>query len=126
MTFTITPNRLHRMPFHFDRWKGDISIAIRLEEDELPFVFDIISAFQKQNIRYTLQVLPKLSTSKRRCEFYFLQNQTYLYDDCFELNLLRNFAIETIKTTHFMIIDADAIVSCILLLFIHELFTNYP
>ena len=111
MTFSISADRLHRLPFHFDRWKGNISIAVRLEENQLKSVFKTISKFSKQNIRYTFQVIPSSANLRRGCEFYFLQNETYVYEDCFEVNLLRNFAIETIKTTHFMTIDADAIVS---------------
>ena len=38
MTFTLTTDRLNRLPLQFKRWKGPMSLAIQLDEEELPKV----------------------------------------------------------------------------------------
>ena len=43
MTFTLTTDRLNRLPLQFKRWKGPMSLAIQLDEEELPKVARIIS-----------------------------------------------------------------------------------
>ena len=43
MTFTLTTDRLNRLSLQFQRWKGPMSLAIQLDEEELPKVARIIS-----------------------------------------------------------------------------------
>ena len=110
MTLILSPNRLDRLPLHLQRWRGPMSIAIQLEESELEDTAKIVSSIERKNIRFTFYVL-KNSSDKHRCSFISLNGTNVYYNSCFVINELRNLAIETIETTHFMIVDGDAIIS---------------
>ena len=112
MTLILSPNRLDRLPLHLQRWRGPMSIAIQLEESELEDTAKIVSSIERKNIRFTFYVL-KNSSDKHRCSFISLNGTNVYYNSCFVINELRNLAIETIETTHFMIVDGDAIISSI-------------
>ena len=53
----------------------------------------------------------KKSIEEYRCSFQTINNMTTYYRLCFAINVLRNLAIETIRTTHYMIVDGDSIIS---------------
>lgn len=113
MTLTLSPNRLDRLPLHMQRWKGPMSIAIQLNEEELQETVKIINSIHRKNIRFTFYVVKQLPTNNYHCSFISMNRTTVYYDSCFVINELRNLAIESIHTTHFMLIDGDAIISSI-------------
>ena len=107
MALMLTANRMNRFPFHIERWEKNISVAIETSEEELPSLVKTIALVKRDNIRYTFQVIKK---TKEGCRFFY-NNRTIIYDSCFDINLLRDLAIETVTTTHFLIVDGDAIIS---------------
>ncbi len=113
MTFTLSPDRMNRLALHFQRWKGPISVAIQLDEEELRTVSQRISKINRNDIRFTLYIVKKTKKNIPRCSFIAMNGTRVLYDRCFVINELRNLAIETIQTTHFMLIDGDSIISSI-------------
>ena len=113
MTFTLSPDRMNRLNFHLKRWKGPISVAMQLDEEELRTVSQRISKINRNDIRFTLYIVKKAKKNTQRCSFIAMNGTCVLYDRCFVINELRNLVIETIQTTHFMLIDGDSIISSI-------------
>ena len=111
MTFTLTTDRLNRLPLQFKRWKGPMSLAIQLDEEELPKVARILSKINRTNIRYTFYITKNIGKDIPRCTFIAMNGTSLLYNRCFVINELRNLAIESIQTTHYMLIDSDGIIS---------------
>ena len=69
VTFTLTPNRLNRLPLQFQRWKGPMSLAIQLDEEELPRVARILSKINRTNIHYTLYITKNIGKNIHCCTF---------------------------------------------------------
>ena len=109
-TLVLTPNRLDRLPLHLDRWNGSMSISIQMTEDELPTVAQVISTINRPNIRFTLYI-----AKDSGCDYVSESMKVYHFNNCFVINELRDLAIETIETTHFMVIDGDGILSSLLI-----------
>lgn len=110
MTLPLSTKRLDRFPLHLKRWKGPMSIAIQINEDELPGVARILSSIKRGNIRWTLYIVKRQPYSDH-CTFVSMNGTKVKYENCFVVNELRNLAIETIRTTHFLIVDGDGIIS---------------
>ena len=113
VTFTLSPDRMNRLSLHFQRWKGPMSVAIQLDEEELPKVAKYLSKMTRSNVRFTLYVVRNIGKMIKHCSFITMNGSSVFYDRCFVINELRNLAIETIQTTHFMLIDGDSIISSI-------------
>ena len=111
MILPLSLNRMDRLPLHFSRWNGNISIAVQCHEDEINSLFSIISSIKRENIRFTFYIIKK-TKSEKRCSFKMKNGEYFYLYSCYVINELRNLAIETIQTSHFMIIDGDAILSC--------------
>ena len=90
-----------------------MSVAIQLDEEELPKVAKYLSKMTRSNVRFTLYVVRNIRKMIKHCSFITLNGSSVFYDRCFVINELRNLAIETIQTTHFMLIDGDSIISSI-------------
>lgn len=84
-----------------------------MNENEEEDIFKYVSQLSDINIRFTFYIV-KGEKSRNKCS-YISQTKTIYLDSCFVINELRNLAIETIQTSHFMIIDGDAIISGIII-----------
>lgn len=105
----LSTQRLDRLPLHLSHWNDSMSISIHLEEAELEEVAAVITRIQRPNIRFTLYILKK--TDKHfKCTFFQL-DKSIAYESCYAINILRNLAIETIQTSHYLISDGDAILT---------------
>ena len=111
MTLPLSLNRMDRLYLHFSRWKGPMSIAVQVNEEDLMDLIRIVNAIRKINVRFTFYIVKKPIDSKYRCTFKSMNGTVVHYESCYAINVLRNLAMETIKTSHFMIIDGDGIVS---------------
>ena len=111
VTFTLISNRMNWLPLQFQRWKGPMSLAIQLDEEELPTVARILSKINRTNIHYTLYITKNIGKNIPRCSFIAMNGTSLFYNRCFVINELRNLAIESIQTTHFMLIDSDGVIS---------------
>ena len=112
MTLPLSLNRMDRLYLHLDRWKGPMSIAVQVNEEDLMDLIRIVNAIKRNNIRFTFYIVKEVVESNYRCTFKSMNGTNVFYESCYVINVLRNLAIETIKTSHFMIIDGDGIVSC--------------
>ena len=111
MTLPLSTERLDRLPLHLNRWKGKMSIVIQLKEEELEIVAKTVSALPLRSIRFTFYVIAKQEEGVSRCVFISMNRTQVHYDTCLVINVLRNLAIETIRSTHFMVIDGDGILT---------------
>ena len=113
MTLFLSLNRFDRLPYHLNRWKGPMSIAIQINEEELDEMLYEMEKIQRNNIRFTFYIVQKIPVNKPRCSFITMNGKSISLQNCFVCNVLRNLAIETITTSHFLLIDGDGIISCI-------------
>ena len=108
---SLSTERMDRLPFHLNRWHEPMSIVIQLYEDELSSIASIITRIQRPNIRFTFYVLKNVPRGIKGCSFITMNNRKIYYESCFSYNELRDLAIETIQTTHYLMIDGDAIIT---------------
>ena len=104
----LSTNRLDRLPFHFERWSLPYSIVIQLTEDEFPSVLSTISRYHHIDIRWSFYIIPQDSSP---CYSILLSGEKETHESCYDMNILRNIGIETIRTTHFLMIDGDGLIS---------------
>ena len=106
----ITPriNRLNRLPYVLRRWKGAISLAVYITEEELSSLEEIILVHAHHSrIVFTAYIVKAITPSNT--PFYTLPNGNHLsYPNGFyPVNTMRDLAIESISTTHCFVVDAD-------------------
>ena len=97
--------------FNFKDGKDLWVLLFNSMKRELPKVARILSKINRTNIRYTFYITKNIGKDIPRCTFIAMNGTSLLYNRCFVINELRNLAIESIQTTHYMIIDSDGIIS---------------
>ena len=105
-------NRFDRLPFMLDRWRGMVSIGVFITEKEIDTLSHLLFRFiSKPRIVYAIYVQKDIT--KENTPFYTYPNGTVLYypQGMYPLNMLRDLSIESISTTHFLLIDADVFLS---------------
>ena len=88
-----------------------MSISIQLKEDEFEETVKIVNAIQRKNIRITFYIIKEQPKSNYHCTFISKKGIKVQYTTCFVFNELRDLAIESIQTTHFLLTDGDSIIS---------------
>jgi len=89
-----------------------------LKEDELSKVADYIMTIQRTNIRWSFLIIQ--DDLYNQCFYVSISGQRKYHNACYDINIMRNIAIESIQTTHFLMLDGDAIVTCSLIrVYIH-------
>ena len=88
-----------------------MSISIQLNEEEFEETVKVVSAIRRKNIRITFYIIKEQPNSKNHCTFISKKQKRVHYTTCFVFNELRDLAIESIQTTHFLLTDGDAIIS---------------
>ncbi len=105
-------NRLDRLPYILQRWKGALSVAVLVREGELDSLLDTITLYSPlSRIVFTVYVMKDITDENT--PFYTLFNGTrLLYPNGFyPINTMRDLAIESISTTHCLIVDSDVFTS---------------
>ena len=105
MTLPLSLNRMDRLYLHLDRWKGPMSIAVQVNEEDFMNLIRIVNVVKRNNVRFTFYIVKKPVESKYQCTFKSMNGTDVHYESCYAINILRNLAIETIKTSHFLIIQ---------------------
>ena len=111
LTLHLSQSHLNRLPYHLDRWKGSVSVAIQVHEKVLNEMIQSISTITRKNIRFTFYVIKKKEDGNKHCTFKSVNNTIVYYPNCYVINELRNLAIETIQTTHYILVDGDGLLS---------------
>ena len=97
------------MKYHIQRWKGPMSVACFIQLREFTSFVRLISPFLGLPITFIVYV-----PLKPRSSSYFIENngtRSVFSSLLYPVNLLRDLAIESIHTTHYMHIDADLFLS---------------
>lgn len=97
------------MPYLLQRWKGPQSIAVFVRLGELKAFVKSIQNWRGLPILFSVYI----PLDKRNSTFFvrFNKSREYYPDAIFPINILRDLAIESIRTTHFFYIDSDFFVS---------------
>ena len=88
-----------------------MSISIQLKEEEFEETVKIVNAIHRKNIRITFYIIKEKPKSNYHCKFISKKGIKIRYTTCFVFNELRDLAIESIQTTHFLLTDGDSIIS---------------
>lgn len=88
-----------------------MSISIQLNEEEFEETVKVVSAISRKNIRITFYIIKEQPNQEYHCTFISMNRTNVHYSTCFVFNELRDLAIESIQTTHFLLTDGDAIIS---------------
>ena len=88
-----------------------MTISIQLNEDEFEETVKVVSAISRKNIRITFYIIKEQPNQDYHCTFISKKGIKVRYTTCFVFNELRDLAIESIQTTHFLLTDGDAIIS---------------
>ena len=123
MVLPLSLQRMDRLPFHFDRWDGDYSIALQMKEEEMKKAAGMINRISKKNVRFSLYII-EAKKKVYRCTFRTMKQTISNFSSCFDINVLRNLAIETILTSHYLLTDGDAVISCVFFI-VHLLFYSF-
>ena len=105
----ISINRIDRIPFLIHRWKNRICLSVLLTEKEIPQVEDFINNFSKtRQITFILYIIREIPDVPFRSIYYDTFGADHYNQTLFPINLLRDLAIESIDTSHYVITDIDA------------------
>ena len=106
----ISLSRIDRLPYHLARWKELKVILVMITQMELQEAWTKLAAFKESSLRFILYVVDPQFTPyfiNTTDPWTVLQRTRPFYS----LNLFRDIAIESITTTHFLMIDGDVFVS---------------
>lgn len=102
---------MDRLPFFITRWKGRISIAVYLQENDLHTLEEDMNriAFHR-NITFIFYIR-RIRGSETPSVFTW-QNKTIMYPNgIYPMNILRDLSIESITTSHYVLLDVDTFIS---------------
>ena len=125
LVFILSTERMNRLPLQLQRWNGNMSIAILLEKHELPYIASIVTTVNHPSIRFTFYILDDSPSRKNHCSVVLPKFERQYYHYCFPYNVLRDLAIESIQTSHYLLIDSDAILSSIFLFEMNHILATF-
>ena len=111
-SFTRSVDRLDRFPYILERWKGPISVGLYVLEAQLYILAKrLFTLAPRRNVVFIIYVLKTIV--RGHVPFYNDRDNKRIYAGrgMYPVNLLRDLTIESISTTHYMIIDADVLLS---------------
>ena len=104
-------NRFDRIRYLLKRWNGPMSIGAFVKKEEMSSFVDTILPYLCLPITFTVYVPSSLKWSS-----YHIRRsgrKELFAESLYPMNLLRDLAIETIRTSHFLYLDADFFTSSI-------------
>ena len=91
------------------RWRGPMSTVLFIEEDQLRDVATFILQQQRSNIIYSLYIR---HTSSSNIPYVARKGKRFYYvNGLYPTNTLRNIGIESILTSHYLLLNIDTIPS---------------
>lgn len=107
----ISLDRVNRIPFHLQRWKDPIVIVVFVNVNEMNNAWKALSRYKNQNLEFVLYVVDTTEVIP-----YFIESSIpfivqHSNESYYPLNLLRDISIESITTTHFLLVDGDLFLS---------------
>lgn len=101
-------DRLSYMPFLAERWKGHFSLALIASENELTQIDSFLVQYASlPHFRVTLYVV--YSDAPRNYVVYTREptRKRVINRRIFPINLLRDYALNNVVTSHVMLLDMD-------------------
>ena len=103
---------MDRIPYLIKRWKRDISIAVFLEEKDISQLESAITKFTSlKRIVFSFYIRKAITPSNTP---YYRKDKTnvkYFDNGLYPMNIMRDMAIETVETTHYLLLDIDTFIS---------------
>ena len=98
-------NRFDRIPYLLKRWDGPMSVGVFVKKKEMSAFVNAILPYLGLPITFSVYVPMKVKGSS----YHIRGNgrREWFPDSLYPMNLLRDLAIETIHTSHFLYLDAD-------------------
>ena len=107
-------DRLDRIPYLLDRWKGPIALSLFVLESEMPTLDSLLRPYLSDRLTFVFYVVKEYK-NKSYYAYYIksLIRQDYekFATPIFPLNTMRDLAIESVETTHYLLIDIDFFIS---------------
>lgn len=102
-------DRKQILPILLKRWRGPISTVLFIEEDQLRDVAAFILQQKRTNIMYSLYIRHSFSSNIP----YVARKgkRVYYVNGIYPTNTLRNIGIESILTSHYLLLNIDTIPS---------------
>lgn len=115
--FLYRLDRLDRLPYLLERWKGPLCLSVAVETTELQQVDEMVQSYKYRDHLTLIFYIRKPFDPEVKDDNYFINflNSTIIYQvedkAIFPINLLRSLGINGIHTTHFMVTDIDLLPS---------------
>ena len=105
-------DRVTRLPYIFERWKGAVSIGIMIKESEIEEAAKMIQRFMKKSMLvFTIYIQKTITESNTPYYSYPDGKKQYYPNGTYPVNIMRDLSIESITTTHYMLTDVDVFLS---------------
>ena len=89
-----------------------ISLAVFLDESELPRLHSVLNAFTSQHrVIFSFYIRKRITPSTIPVFFTPNKKNIYFPNGIFPMNILRDMSIESVDTSHYVAIDVDVFVS---------------
>ena len=102
---------MDRIPFHLQRWRGPKVFSILVEPHQLQEAWKQLSIIEDDQLEIVLYIVDTSISQP------FIKNRqkskVYNEDFFYPINFLRDITIESVRTTHFLLIDVDVFLSSI-------------
>lgn len=108
-TLTSSLNRFNRFAYTLRRWRGPVSVSVFALESEVERVASKLIQFGKRG-DIVFSVYVRKSVSGANEPFYilpFTKGRMRLRKGMYPMNLLRDLSIESIRTSHYFMMDID-------------------
>lgn len=108
LPLTSSLDRVDRFPYLLKRWNGPISTVFFIHENETANLAHFIMTQTREGIDYTVYVIK----STRSAPFIRWKGTVKKYPfSIYPVNTLRDLGIESIKTSHYLLLDIDVLPS---------------
>ena len=105
-------DRMDRIPYLIKRWKRDISIAVFLEEKDVPQLERTIMEFTSlKRIVFSFYIRRTITPSNTPYYRKDKINMKHFNNGLYPMDIMRDMAIESIETTHYLLLDIDIFIS---------------
>ena len=104
-------NRMDRFPYILQRWNGPISVAFFVTEAQVAELAEILAEYSGRNILFTVYVQKDITNQNTPWHVLSYGKKQFYPKGMYPINLLRDLTIESISTSHYLVIDVDIFLS---------------
>lgn len=106
-------DRMDRLPYMLERWAGPMSLSLYLKDYQVGMIDTVLSPYLNRQITWSFYVVKGVdSTVYATYVNNDIKNDVTSFNNpIFPINLVRDLAIESVETTHFLFADIDYFIS---------------